>query len=428
MERLERLTPLAEDGVIEIKTIQGLDTTPEMTASQLKQKFDENVKQLTAAIDKYVINPINEANLVARSELSTFGGGDMMREVYDTNNDGMVDKAKSDANGNTIATHYATKSELSSGLANILDNSNARAEIIDLIYPVGSLYLSLASTNPSSWLGGSWELYSKGQVLTGVDPSKADYNTSNKTGGSETRSISSHTHSLSAATTGSTTLTSEQMPAHTHSANVSVNTVAHTHTLTPAGTISKHSHTLTPSGTISAHNHSFTPSGSVASHTHSFTPSGSISGGAHSHTVSLHWYKVGSGEGSVYRYLTPEGSTSKSVTAASNTHSHTFSGSAGTTGGTAPKFTGTAGTTGNTTPTFTGKSGSTSEVTSTFTGTKGTTSENSHTHTVSVTNASVGGGSGHTHTIAASTTGSNSAATLDIRQPYATCYIWKRTV
>lgn len=40
--------------------------------------------------------------------------------------------------------------------------------ILNAIYPVGSLYLSTSSTNPSGFLGGTWEAYAKGRTLIGA--------------------------------------------------------------------------------------------------------------------------------------------------------------------------------------------------------------------------------------------------------------------
>lgn len=52
-------------------------------------------------------------------------------------------------------------------------------------YPVGSIYLSVNDTNPTTWFGGTWELIAKGRTLVGVDPNDTDFNTVKKTGGSK---------------------------------------------------------------------------------------------------------------------------------------------------------------------------------------------------------------------------------------------------
>ncbi len=69
---------------------------------------------------------------------------------------------------------------------------------VDLIYPIGSIYLSLNDINPNKLFGGTWERI-KGKTLVGVDESDTDFKTSKLTGGEKT-------HKLTIA----------EMPSHTH--------------------------------------------------------------------------------------------------------------------------------------------------------------------------------------------------------------------
>lgn len=61
-------------------------------------------------------------------------------------------------------------------------------------YPVGSIYLSVNNTNPSTWFGGTWEQIAKGRTLVGVDTNDNDFNTVKKTGGS--KYLQKHKHGL----------------------------------------------------------------------------------------------------------------------------------------------------------------------------------------------------------------------------------------
>lgn len=68
------------------------------------------------------------------------------------------------------------------------------ATLDKILYPIGSIYMSVNSTNPSQLFGGTWEQIS-GRFLYCTTTSKT-------TGGS--------------TTTGSTTLTVNQIPSHSH--------------------------------------------------------------------------------------------------------------------------------------------------------------------------------------------------------------------
>ena len=61
--------------------------------------------------------------------------------------------------------------------------------IFDLIYPVGSIYMSIKNTNPSTLFGGTWVAWGAGRVPVGVDDSQAAFNEVEKTGGSFTKKI-----------------------------------------------------------------------------------------------------------------------------------------------------------------------------------------------------------------------------------------------
>lgn len=64
-------------------------------------------------------------------------------------------------------------------------------EIFNLIYPVGSVYMSFNSINPSTLFGGTWEQI-KGRVLVGLNSDDKDFKTSGQTGGS--KYLQSHKH------------------------------------------------------------------------------------------------------------------------------------------------------------------------------------------------------------------------------------------
>ena len=66
-------------------------------------------------------------------------------------------------------------------------------------YRVGDLFLTTIATNPSSYLGGTWELFGPGRCLVCVDTSQTEFNSVKKTGGAKTHK-----------------LTVDEMPGHSH--------------------------------------------------------------------------------------------------------------------------------------------------------------------------------------------------------------------
>lgn len=64
-----------------------------------------------------------------------------------------------------------------------------KVKLLDLTYPVGSIYMSVNNTNPSSLFGGTWEEFAKGKTLIGVDTTQTEFNTVEKTGGEKTHKL-----------------------------------------------------------------------------------------------------------------------------------------------------------------------------------------------------------------------------------------------
>ena len=88
-------------------------------------------------------------------------------------------------------------------------------------FPVGAIYMSTTSANPSTfWTGTTWQAFATGKTIIGIDTSDTDFNSVNKTGGSK-----------------EVVLTIPNLPIHNHT--VGDNT--HTHSMNGVG---DHSHIL----------------------------------------------------------------------------------------------------------------------------------------------------------------------------------------
>ncbi|MEQ7201103.1 phage baseplate protein, partial [Enterococcus avium] len=73
------------------------------------------------------------------------------------------------------------------------------SKLLNMVYPIGSIYMSVNSATPATLFGGTWERFSKGRVLVGVDESDTVLATSGKQGGS-TNPLTAHTHTTQLTT------------------------------------------------------------------------------------------------------------------------------------------------------------------------------------------------------------------------------------
>jgi hypothetical protein len=276
-------------------------------------------------------------------------------------------------------------------LFDVVDLQEQIDNIFDKIYPVGSIYISTSSTNPSSLFGGTWKSYGTGRTLVGAGSN----GTTSYEAGSEGGNLA-----------GTATLKVANLPSHTH-------------TVTAAGTISS---TFTGKAVTSGDN-STTPTASfkgtaVTSGNNSVEPSATFSGtkgttssnGSHTHnavddqgaTVNLmSWPRSGSVTGangySGWGTMPPYVRTTTIASAGSHTHTLTPSGTVSLS---------------NTTHTH--------SVTA-----KGTVSLSNTTHTHSVTAKGTVSSTFTGTEVTSSATGSGTA--FSTQDAYVVVYIWKRT-
>lgn len=165
-----------------------------------------------------------------------------------------------DSDGNIIAKSIQTVDPITSNV-----NYNT---ILNLVYPVGSLYLSTNSTDPSTLFGGTWEAFAKGKTLVGIDSDQVEFDTVEKSGGEKSHVLTinelpSHGHSF----TGSS---------HTHSipalSGATNSTGGHTHKGKIRATDGHYSGDITE---VRAYNDTSGTDGLITNNS-----------GAHSHTVS----------------------------------------------------------------------------------------------------------------------------------------------
>lgn len=150
--------------------------------------------------------------------------------------------------------------------------NSAFSDMPGKIYPIGSIYLSVDETSPASLFGGTWEQL-KDRFLLGA----GDSYSAGATGGEASHTLTtaempSHSHSVNAVKTDNPSAN------HTHSGTTS-SAGSHTHNLTlkasggGAGIIDIMLHNGGGDNTLhttsaGAHTHSFTTGGVSAWHTH----------------------------------------------------------------------------------------------------------------------------------------------------------------
>lgn len=127
-----------------------------------------------------ITRPVTEAGAVLLS-----GGGDLETTL--------ASKADQTAVDNKISIGDVQGTDLS---------ANAKLAILNMIYPVGSIFMSATLSTPAqvaSAMGGTWVAWGAGRVPVGVDTSQTEFNTVGKTGGEKTHK-----------------LTVDEMPSHHH--------------------------------------------------------------------------------------------------------------------------------------------------------------------------------------------------------------------
>ena len=86
--------------------------------------------------------------------------------------------------------------------ANDANLNTMQKGLMELVFPIGSTYITQNDTNPNTILEfGTWERL-KGKVCLGIDEDDEDLDTVGKTGGEKTHK-----------------LTTQEMPSHTHALN-----------------------------------------------------------------------------------------------------------------------------------------------------------------------------------------------------------------
>ena len=154
-------------------------------------------------------------------------------------------------------------------------NNLDKTSILNLVYPVGSIYMSANNVSPQTFLGGTWVAWGAGRVPVGVNSSDTDFNTAEKTGGEKTHRLSvdempRHDHSGTNSTVEMQTIHTrptggrlEHLGIRTYTVKYDVNEQTQEYMVAPAGgqtldvengTVINSQYGLCPNGSGVAHN------------------------------------------------------------------------------------------------------------------------------------------------------------------------------
>lgn len=326
------------------------------------------------------------------------------------------------------------------------EETSFQQAIIDLVYPVGAIYISTSNVSPTTLFGGTWQQIQDTFLLA----AGTTYSAGN-TGGSATHTLTiaelaAHTHSI---TTHNHTIAthSHSLNGHTHSIATHAHSLnGHTHSVaTHSHTIATHVHSLNGhTHSVATHAHSLNGhTHSVTTHNHTFSSGVAASAGSHQHHG---YYRTTVPNGNAQNILIGSGGqnmvgqTTDYVTVGAGAHTHSVTGTVGNggpnkTGGPSTTNTGNGGPdkTGgpSTTNTGSGGGGTTGNGGPDKTGGPSTTNTGNggpdKTGGPSTTNTGDGGPTvtGNGGTTVTDSTGS--ATAFSIMPPYLVVYMWKRT-
>jgi hypothetical protein len=148
--------------------------------------YDTDTGTGVPAQDTYIINK-GQQGLLYWLNLDTVLGTYNLNKVYTdilTTNTALLGAITDGASGADQIGATPIISGGSNTVQGILDQMFSR------IYPIGSIYMSVNSANPSTLFGGTWSAWGTGRVPVGIDAGQTEFDTVEETGGAKTVTLS----------------------------------------------------------------------------------------------------------------------------------------------------------------------------------------------------------------------------------------------
>ena len=184
-----------------------------------------------ASGDIFFVNDLTDGQFLKRSGANIVseavaGGGDLLaaNNLSDLANAGTArTNLGLGTAATTAATDYATAAQGA--------KADTALQNVSTAWPVGSVFISVVSTNPATLLGfGTWSAFAAGRMLVGLDSGDTDFDTVEEVGGAKTKTIAQA--NLPNISTGAGTAHTHIQDAHTHTQNSHNHTQdAHTHSV-----------------------------------------------------------------------------------------------------------------------------------------------------------------------------------------------------
>lgn len=167
--------------VVESQLQDSINATKQATTEQFNIEWQKNKAQLDTQIEGIIQDQFNQDWQEKENAINTkINAVSTDLATFKSKTDTTISQNQSDFNTfkkETDTKFTTTKKELTELISTTLDS----------IYPVGSVYISLTSTNPGSYLKGTWEQFAQGRTLVGVGSGSDGSNTQtfavNDTGG-----------------------------------------------------------------------------------------------------------------------------------------------------------------------------------------------------------------------------------------------------
>lgn len=167
--------------VVESQLQDSINATKQATTEQFNIEWQKNKAQLDTEIEGIIQDQFNQDWQEKENAINT--------KINAVSTDLATFKSKTNTTISQNQTAFNTfKKETETKFTRTKEELTELINTtLDSIYPVGSVYISLTSTNPGTYLKGTWEQFAQGRTLVGVGSGSDGENTQsftvNDTGG-----------------------------------------------------------------------------------------------------------------------------------------------------------------------------------------------------------------------------------------------------